>query len=563
MATLYRKYRPKNFKEVFGQKPIKLTIENQIKLNKLGHAYLFCGPRAVGKTTLARIMSKAVNCTERKKGESEPCNKCDICLEISQGRNLDIIEIDGASNNKIDNVRDNIIAGSFVAPSRCKYKIFIIDEVHMLTTPAFNALLKTLEEPPENVLFILCTTEVHKMPSTIISRCQRFDFKKISINDIVGKLEYVVQEEGIEVESGILETIARQSEGHMRDAESILNQIVAISDKKITKKEVDLVLPRSDINEIVSLIDMLAKNDVANSINLINRLIDNGVDLKSFIKDLIEMLRRIMIGKVNTKLSEKLGMELGENLEIKVNSIIKNLELNRIIEILNKFIVARNELKNSFIPQLPIEIAIIDLCGVKNDKVEKVVFIKQNFSSTSSGNIPQSDSIKEKIVKSELTQKQNTDENNVKIEKTLIQKQDAGNKVNDDNIKENVLRKWSEIIKIVKANSSSLHVILRVCSIKKVTKDVITIVFKHKFHYTTFNNNEVKSNLSKVILDVCGYDLKINAVLDEKGQGIQDKNKKNKDIMIQDQDANKDDGASKSDKEFLNDVLDTFNGTLV
>ena len=195
MATLYRKYRPREFKEVVNQNHIKITLEHQVQADKIVHAYLFCGPRAVGKTTLARVLAKAINCTKRKPGESEPCHKCEICQNINLGRSLDIIEIDAASHTGVDHVREHIIASARVTPSVCKYKVFIIDEVHMLSISAFNALLKMLEEPPEYIVFILCTTEVHKVPTTIISRCQRFDFKRISVNDIVKKLLYIVREE--------------------------------------------------------------------------------------------------------------------------------------------------------------------------------------------------------------------------------------------------------------------------------------------------------------------------------------------------------------------------------
>ena len=189
MSTLYRKYRPQTFGEVVNQNHVKITLQNEIQAGKIAHAYLFCGPRAVGKTTIARVFAKAVNCTNRKEGDFEPCNKCDNCQSIFDGRNLDVIEIDAASHTGVDNVRENIIASARVAPSNYKYKVFIIDEIHMLSASAFNALLKTMEEPPAHAIFILCTTEVHKVPTTIISRCQRFDFKRIGVSEITKKRE--------------------------------------------------------------------------------------------------------------------------------------------------------------------------------------------------------------------------------------------------------------------------------------------------------------------------------------------------------------------------------------
>lgn len=204
MATLYRKYRPQTFAEAVGQNHIKLTIQSELATDKIAHAYLFCGPRAVGKTTFARLVAKAINCLNRQEGSFEPCDKCESCQEIVLGRALDIIEIDAASNTGVDNVRDNIIASARVSPSKSKYKVFIIDEVHMLSISAFNALLKILEEPPKRVVFILCTTETHKVPATIISRCERFDFKRIGLVDIVKKLSHIVREEKVKVDKDIL-----------------------------------------------------------------------------------------------------------------------------------------------------------------------------------------------------------------------------------------------------------------------------------------------------------------------------------------------------------------------
>jgi len=222
MSTLYRDYRPQNFSEVLGQNHIKITLQNEIAAGKLAQAFLFCGPRAVGKTTLARVLAKTVNCQDRPKGDPEPCNHCASCQAITQGKNLDVVEIDAASNTGVDNVRENIINFSRLAPASSNYKVFIIDEVHMLSISAFNALLKIIEEPPRYVIFILCTTEIQKVPATIISRCERFDFKRISVADIVKKLTLIANRENIQIDPEVLEAVARRSGGHLRDAESLL-----------------------------------------------------------------------------------------------------------------------------------------------------------------------------------------------------------------------------------------------------------------------------------------------------------------------------------------------------
>jgi DNA polymerase-3 subunit gamma/tau len=319
MATLYRKYRPQTLSEIVGQNHIKLTLEHELKANKLAHAYLFCGPRAVGKTTLARVLAKALNCLERKEGEAEPCDHCLACNDIVAGRAIDMIEIDAASHTGVDNVRENVIASARVQPSSLKYKIFIIDEVHMLSTAAFNALLKIMEEPPEHVVFVLCTTEVHKIPTTIISRCQRFDFKKISISDIVKKLERIVETEKIEVDKAVLESIARHSGGHMRDAESLLGQIISLAEPEtegerilVKMEDADLIIPRNDLREVMNLLEFVIKKDAGSAINLINKVLYDGFDLKIFNADALEILRQALLTKINPELIIVLGIDLGE-----------------------------------------------------------------------------------------------------------------------------------------------------------------------------------------------------------------------------------------------------------
>jgi DNA polymerase-3 subunit gamma/tau len=232
----------------------------------------------------------------------------------------------------------------------------------MLSISAFNALLKILEEPPAKVIFILCTTETHKVPATIISRCERFDFKRIGNQDLVKKLSHIVSSEGIKAEKNILEAIARQSEGHMRDAESLLGQITAISGKEITEAEADLIIPRSDTGEIISLLEFLAKKDAAGAVALINKLLDDGVSLEKFTEDSIELGRKILISKINPTLGEKIGLDIGESFEIKLNAVKDGLTQENLINFLEKFIIAKKEMRNSFIIQLPIEIAVAKLC---------------------------------------------------------------------------------------------------------------------------------------------------------------------------------------------------------
>lgn len=531
MITLYRKYRPQSFNEVVGQNHIKITLQNEIQKGKVAHAYLFCGPRAVGKTTLARVFAKSVNCLNRKQDDYEPCNKCDNCKSIANSNNFDVIEIDAASHTGVDNVRDNIIASARVSPSQNKYKVFIIDEVHMLSISAFNALLKIMEEPPEYVIFILCTTESHKVPTTIISRCQRFDFKKINVSDVVKKLSWVSKQEDIKISKEILEQIARHSEGHMRDAESLLGQIVSIGGKEITREEADLVIPRSDLNEIISIIEIISRKDASTGISIINKLVEGGVDLKAFLNDLIEISRKILISKINPSLSEKLGIELGENLEMKLNEASKDLSINQIISIIDRFIEAKNNLKNTVIPQLPLEIAIIELCYANNQ-----------VNSTTPGSI---------ISPSKAATPPRT--NSFKSGIAL-----------DD-----IMNKWTEVLVKVKKFNHSLSFILRACEPRGIEGDQICLAFKYKFHKDRVDNQQIKTMIENVLLDVFNKRLIINSIIDESmeikngnGNGPEIPSENIQDNKVKEA-GNNEAGSNDESNDTINNILKTFGGKVV
>jgi len=557
MATLYRKYRPQNFKEVVNQNHIKITLENEIKTGKTAHAYLFCGPRGVGKTTMARVMVKTVNCLNRKAADSDPCNECEICKDITAGRSLDIIEIDAASHTGVENVRENIIANARMVPSRCKYKVFIIDEAHMLSISAFNALLKIIEEPPAFVMFILCTTEVHKVPTTIISRCQRFDFKRIGVNDIVKKLNYIIKNEGIKIDRSILESIARQSGGHMRDAESLLGQIVAIGGKEITQEEADLVIPRNDLNEVINFIDFLIKKDSASCIKLINKLMDEGMDLKMFLNDLIEILRKIMLTKINPALTQKFGLELGESLEIKLGDISGGLNLERLLVIIERFMKARNEIKGSFIIQLPVELAAAELCmGVSAPRA--------NPGNNEIGNLPPKANYplvnKSKII------------NNPPISNQPIQASSPAGSVataaaNSGKVDQDaILAKWSEVLIRIKQHNHSLSFILRVCKPIGISNNELTIAFKYKFHKDRVDERIIKDIIEKVLREVYGVPLAISAVIDENLEIVDNNIPPNNGAVQNDRQAKPAEEGKQENKgqdNMVDSLLKTFGGKVV
>lgn len=506
MSTLYRDYRPQNFSEILGQKHIKITLQNEIAYNKLAQAFLFCGPRAVGKTTLARVLAKSVNCLERKEGEYEPCGKCSSCQSITEGKNLDVIEIDAASNTGVDNVRENIISFSRLTPNQAKYKVFIVDEVHMLSPSAFNALLKIIEEPPNYVIFILCTTEIHKVPNTIVSRCERFDFKKISVLEIVSKLKKISLHEKVQIDDKVLEAVARRSGGHLRDAESLLGQVFALGDKNITLEQAELIIPSYNNNEAVDLIEALNRKDIIKSITLINFLVDNGINIRNFISEVVNLVRKMIISKVSPELSTSLGLNLGESLELRINQISANISLENLVILAERLLKAYNE-KNPLITQLPLELAVIEIC-----------------TGQSSLDLPSS-SIKDRVGFSGLSTLKNassTDKKSILLNKTINSSSDTKSQTAIIKSVENlnlscadVLEKWPEFLVKIKKYNHSLSFVLQNCEPQAVESGSLHLIFKYKFHQDRVNEANIKSLIEKTLSEVFGYQMTLISELDE------------------------------------------------
>ena len=356
--VLYRKYRPQEFKDFTAQTHVIQTLKNEIESGKIAHAYLFSGHRGTGKTTMARLFAKAINCQNRK--GFEPCNECVSCLEISKGSAVDIIEIDAASNRGIDDIRSLRDAIRY-RPNLLKYKVVILDEAHQLSKDAANALLKILEEPPEYVVFILATTEAHKMISTISSRCQRFDFYKLTIKEIASKLREIVKKEEVVASDEALELISASSDGSLRDAEGLLDQILNFTQKKeIGVEDIQEMLGLVDLTLMFDFSEFLIEKNIPQAIKYLNENIERGLNIEEFSKSISNFLRKLLILKINKDLIN--DIVVGETKETKERMVNQSERFNgeELKLILNLLLEAEEKRKFSSIPQLPMELALID-----------------------------------------------------------------------------------------------------------------------------------------------------------------------------------------------------------
>lgn len=371
-TALYRKYRPTNFSSIVGQDVIVDILKNSIINNKVSHAYLFTGPRGTGKTSTAKILAHAVNCLNFT---NDICGECSICKSLDLNDN-DIVEIDAASNNGVDEIRslrDNVN----LMPAFCKYKIYIIDEVHMLSTGAFNALLKTLEEPPSHVIFILATTEPNKIPLTILSRCQRFDFNKINMNDLVSRLKYIVNEEGRVVSDNILEQIAKISDGGLRDAINLLDQVLSLPDENINIDEVEKLSGKISTQSVYELFSYIINNDLVSILNFSTYMFDNGKNYKDLADSMLSFLRDISINTEVPNYFDKSYSEILSKISISFNNLIK---MSSIINELLK------ELKNSNNQKMLFEIYVFQMCNILKN-VDKVEVINTSINNNKNVNI--------------------------------------------------------------------------------------------------------------------------------------------------------------------------------
>ncbi|GFN36742.1 DNA polymerase III subunit gamma/tau [Tepidimicrobium xylanilyticum] len=516
--ALYRQYRPRTFDEVLGQKHITTTLKNQIKKQNIGHAYLFSGTKGTGKTSTAKIFSRAINCLNPIEGN--PCNKCEICKGILDESIMDIIEMDAASNNSVDDIRelrDKVV----YPPSRTKYKVYIIDEVHMLSKGAFNALLKTLEEPPKHLIFILATTEKERLPQTILSRCQRFDFRRITTKDIVANMKNICNQLNIFVEERALKLIARNSDGAMRDALSLLDQCISYKGEKLTYQDALDVLGIANTDLLFSIVEDVKDNNLHSLLFKIDDLIQQGKDVNQFIKDLILHFRNLLIVKTSKNAIDLLDLDeevidqfIQQSQDISLDFILKSLD------ILNK---SENQAKWVTQPRIILEMAMIKLVNLE-DEMNLEERIKRLEEIINTGQIEISKPVAAKTVekpKKKLEQSQMEEET---IEIEPIQPLDSKEELSLETIK----KEWKKVLTFVKEKNIRTHAFLIEGKVKSYKDGNLFIAYKdgygiHKEAMERPNNKEL---VEKITSSYFNKDIRINFIMEDSfEEEIEEENK--------------------------------------
>ena len=511
-TALYREWRPRTFNDVVGQEHITTTLKNQVLNNRIAHAYLFCGTRGTGKTSTAKVFAKALNCLNLIDGE--PCNQCEMCRKINEGLAIDVTELDAASNNGVDKIRD-IIDDVKYPPQEAKYKVYIMDEVHMLSTGAVNAFLKTLEEPPRNVIFILATTDPQKLPITILSRCQRFDFKRINNAEITARLRKIVKDQNVLADERSLNLIARVSDGAMRDSLSILDQAISMGNGNVDYNTVVSMLGLVTNEHLFNLTNAVIQRSVEKSIEIIEDVIYSGKDIYLFIKDLLAHYRNLLMVKVTNNPDEVLDMS-EENIALvkEQGTRLRAEEIMRCIRILQE---AENNAKLSKQARLYCELAIIKMCKIEYDTSSEVMLTRLNKleESLRSGNI-----------KVTAVPKEVEDINNNKVNTTIKNTSLKEERITEESINVNstsrvtineVKKSWKDILERFKARRemiiSSLIMIGRPVN---CSNGIVTVQFdeQNEFAKNRLSDSKNKNIINEVFSEILQDNIKVNFTVD-------------------------------------------------
>lgn len=495
--VFYRKYRSSTLDEMVGQTQVKQSLQSAFQNQKLAHAYLFYGPRGVGKTSAARILAKMVNCEDTK---NAPCNKCKSCLTIADGSNLDLIEIDAASNRGIDDIR-TLRENIKLAPTSSKKKVYIIDEVHSLTGEAFNALLKTLEEPPSHVLFILATTEVQKVPATILSRVSRIDFKAASIEELKEALSRVIKAEKLEVTEEALLLLAKKAQGSFRDAVKFLDQLSSLG--KIDKKAVEEGLGIGVGEGVFLLIESIAQNNSKEAISNLTKQIDQGASAKDVNLTILDILRELLLIKNN--LGEQLVKpEMGSDKYPGVVNLADKFSSEHLLSVIDNFQQSVEQGKYVPIPTLPLEVAIVESCMVSE---------KQEIDTQASDIKEQKEQIK-----SEKLDKPEESEDQIITKPSLP---DSNCNLADPDLQK-IFDRWTYILETIRAYNYSLEALLRSSKIKSCTKDGVLIEVPYSFHQRMLEAPKSRDILESILSDVLERNIRVSTILGQRPTNQED-----------------------------------------
>ena len=513
--ALYRQWRPRVFEDIVGQVHIVTTLKNQLKTGNISHAYLFSGTRGTGKTSTAKIFARAVNCIQTE--DLNPCNKCEICEGILADNIMDVIEIDAASNNGVDHIRE-IRESVKYPPSKGKYKVYIIDEVHMLSTGAFNALLKTLEEPPKHIIFILATTEPHKLPATILSRCQRFDFKPVRLKDIVDHLKCICSSIGISFEDKALGIIATNGNGSIRDSLSILEQCISFSRGELTYSLVVETLGITNEDLLWGLTEAILKRDTPEALRLVQHIVKEGKDVHQLIKDLIGYFHSLMHSKLKSSYGdEEFTEELQEKLRLQSDSV----GTNEIVELIYALSEADTKAKYASQPQIILEVVLVALCNRTSSQPEDLLERISKLEAVINNGGKHYDKKTTPTVNHQEKEK-----SAIRIEKSLrvvsdnIQEASTITTANEDGAPLNfdqVRDKWEEILEVMRQDKKAqIKAFLKEGNLLSIKGKNLVIAFKEGFgfHREALDKDKTKEYINSVITKVTGQNLGLSLVME-------------------------------------------------
>jgi len=502
--VFYRKWRPQTLVEVVGQEAITETLRRAVKSGKTVHAYLFCGPRGTGKTSTGRILAKAINCPNQVDGE--PCNSCDMCNSITEGRSLDVIEIDAASNRGIDDIRSLREKVNY-APNIAKYKVYIIDEVHMLTEAASNALLKTLEEPPPQVTFVLATTEAHKVIPTLMSRCQRFNFHRLSQKAITDKLKLICDKEGVDIDANSLGLISRAATGSLRDAENILQQLIHYHGSQIVFEQVQTTLGSSNDSRIKQLVQCILNRDLSAGLQLINSLNSDGIDLRQFNLGLVEYLRGLLL--VKSGCEEALDVTAEDGVEMKM--LMANVTLDYLVQATRLF--SSMEFRIDSYSSLPLELALVD-CFLSPFGVEHTITAKV-VEATEQPSPPR-----------EIQPTQETEfpamTDSAEAQSSVSAAEEVPEEIKASPDFDYLRSRWREFIQSLRGEGSSgnLDAFLRsACEPVALKDDTLVLGFYYSFHKEKIEDAKYRHLIEKKLKEVFNQPFKIECVLLDRKKG--------------------------------------------